>query len=99
MVGDQIRRLVDGEAALAFNGAGGLVLEPRIGHAIPTSVSDVPTQTASTTASSASSWPSNGVPARPATLDTSIVPRTSTVRGSETKLTHTIRRSVSVILS
>ena len=31
MVGDPIRRLVDGEAALAFDGAGGLVLEPRIG--------------------------------------------------------------------
>jgi hypothetical protein len=32
-VGDQIRRLVEGEAALAFDGAGGLVLEPRFGHA------------------------------------------------------------------
>jgi ribonuclease D len=40
MVGDQIRRLVDGEAALAFNGAGGLVLEPRIGHAAPLESSD-----------------------------------------------------------
>ncbi len=34
LVGDQIRQLVDGEAALAFNGAGGLVLEPRVGHAL-----------------------------------------------------------------
>ncbi len=33
LVGDQIRQLVEGEAALAFNGSGGLVLEPRIGHA------------------------------------------------------------------
>ena len=32
LVGDQIRRLVDGEAALAFNGSGELVLEARIGH-------------------------------------------------------------------
>jgi len=32
LVGDQIRRLVDGEAALAFDGSGGLVLEPRVGH-------------------------------------------------------------------
>jgi ribonuclease D len=31
LVGDQIRRLVDGEAALAFDGAGGLLLEPRYG--------------------------------------------------------------------
>ena len=40
MVGDQIRRLVDGEAALAFNGAGGLVLEPRVGHDAPAEISD-----------------------------------------------------------
>ena len=36
LVGDQIRRLVDGEAALAFDGDGGLLLEPRLrvhGHA------------------------------------------------------------------
>src|SRR6185295_2711418 len=32
LVGDQIRRLVEGEAALAFDGSGGLVLEPRFGH-------------------------------------------------------------------
>ena len=32
LVGDQIRRLVDGEAALAFKGSGELVLEARIGH-------------------------------------------------------------------
>jgi ribonuclease D len=29
LVGDQIRQLVEGEAALAFDGSGGLVLEPR----------------------------------------------------------------------
>jgi ribonuclease D len=33
LVGDQIRRLVEGEAALAFDGAGGLLLEPRFGFA------------------------------------------------------------------
>ncbi|HTN79388.1 MAG TPA: HRDC domain-containing protein [Acidimicrobiales bacterium] len=37
LVGDQIRRLVDGEAALAFDGSGGLVLEPRVGHERPAS--------------------------------------------------------------
>ena len=40
LVGDQIRQLVDGEAALAFNGSGGLVLEPRVGHTAASSPSD-----------------------------------------------------------
>src|SRR5262249_30656486 len=34
---EQSRRRAEGEAALAFDGAGGLVLEPRIGHVPPTS--------------------------------------------------------------
>ncbi len=38
LVGDQIRQLVEGEAALAFDGAGGLLLEPRA----PTRASNVP---------------------------------------------------------
>ena len=32
LVGEPVRRLVEGEAALAFDGRGGLVLEPRAGH-------------------------------------------------------------------
>lgn len=32
VVGDEIRRLVSGEAALAFDGRGNLLLEPRAGH-------------------------------------------------------------------
>jgi ribonuclease D len=34
LVGDQIRQLVDGEAALAFDGAGSLVLEPRAAKSV-----------------------------------------------------------------
>ena len=32
VAGAAVRRLVDGDAALAFDGHGGLVLEPRVGH-------------------------------------------------------------------
>ena len=93
LVGDQIRRLVEGEAALAFDGTGGLVLEPRVGH------TGAPRQTARTTASSGRRCPSNGMPVRSGTLDTWIVPCTSTSRGSDTKLTHTTRRSPSAARS
>ena len=32
LVGEPVRRLVQGDAALAFDGKGGLVLEDRVGH-------------------------------------------------------------------
>ena len=42
LVGDQIRQLVEGEAALAFDGAGGLLLEPRASAPNPAALADGP---------------------------------------------------------
>jgi ribonuclease D len=42
LVGDHIRQLVDGEAALAFDGARGLLLEPRAAARTPAALADVP---------------------------------------------------------
>ena len=91
LVGEPVRRLVEGEAALAFDGDGGLVLEERSQRSSIRRGSDGCRSTAASrqsdgagrTAWSGASVPANGSPSPAPSLATSTVPaRPGTATGS-----------------